>query len=152
MAQDLAQNYELAYHITTNMEDAELQKTRSEVENVVSSNGGRISYAKDPEKLRLSYPIKKEQFAYFGYVQFALEDGQALSVMNEQLKLNNSVLRYLIVKVHPVSGKDADTLKRSTMGDKRRTGRGKTVAKPSEAQPVKEEELEKKLEDIIEKI
>lgn len=151
MSDLLAQNYELAYHITTNLEEADVQKTRSEIENVLTSNQARISYAKDPEKIRLSYPIKHQQHAYFGYIHFSLEDGQALDHVNEGLKTNGNILRYLLMKLDDTAGKDADSIKRLSPNDRKRVGR-KAPAKASEAAPVQEAELEKKIEDILEKI
>lgn len=47
-------------------------------------------------KIRLAYPIKKENFAYFGYVYFEGEPA-AIKNLKADLKLNPEVLRYLII-------------------------------------------------------
>ena len=48
------------------------------------------------EKVRLAYPIKKEDYAYFGYFHFEGELA-ALKNLRADLKLKPEVLRYLII-------------------------------------------------------
>lgn len=154
---DLAkQNYELAFHITPTLEDADVQRTRQELEKVVISHGGVISFSKDPEKIRLAYPIKHQSNAYFGYFNFDLDSGEFLNQIRDDIKLNADILRFLILKqrVETKASKE-DLIRKLAMAEKRRAramkSPDKLSAKP-EAPKMEEAEIEKKLEEIIEKL
>lgn len=156
MAHESYQNYELAYHITTQLEDADVQKAAQEIEKIVTSHGGRVSFRKDPEKLRLSYPIQHQQHAHFGYVQFQLEDREQLAAMNEQLRLDAHVLRFLLMKFDPAAEKDKDIVRKIAMESRRGRAARPTLRQAPKAAPevpaVKEEELEKQIDTIIDKM
>lgn len=155
MSNTQGQNYELAYHITANLDEAEVQKSREEIEKLVSSNGGKVSYAKDPEKTRLSYMIDHQQFSYFGYVQFTLDEKEGLEHIKEQMNLNGNVLRHLLMKVNPEVQKDTDAIRKIAMSDRKRPTRSRQPERPKatpQEEAVKAEEIEKKIDDIIEKI
>ena len=92
-------NYELAFHLNPNLEEAKVKEIRQSIENIITSNKGVISYSKEPEKIRLSYEIKHVGNSYFGYIQFNLSEPQVLDELNEKLKLNPEVLRCLIIKL-----------------------------------------------------
>ncbi len=74
---DLKRNYELAFHINPNLEEARISQIKSELEKELMAGGSTITYAKDPERTRLSYPIGANNQAYFGYIQFQNENGKA---------------------------------------------------------------------------
>lgn len=95
--------YELAYHLDAGLEEAQVPQMREEIEKLVTSHGGMISFSKEPEKGRLSYPIRHSRSSYFGYVQFTMPDGEQLAVIDEQLRLNSHVIRFLVIKQEPVS-------------------------------------------------
>lgn len=157
MAQESFQNYELAYNITTQLEDAEVQKSAGDIEKIVASHGGTITFTKDLEKIRLSYPIKHQQYANFGYIYFQLENKEKLAEITEQLRLNGNILRFLLMKLDPQSEKDKDVVRKLAM-ENRRVKMARSTIRPAalqtkkEVPAVKEEELEKQIEDIIEKL
>lgn len=95
--------YELAYHLDANIEESQVPQMREELEKLVTSHGGIISFSKEPEKGRLSYPIRHSRSSYFGYMQFTMPDGEQLAVIDEQLRLNSHVIRFLVIKQEPVS-------------------------------------------------
>ncbi|MBX4211458.1 MAG: 30S ribosomal protein S6 [Candidatus Yanofskybacteria bacterium] len=138
------QTYELAYHVNPNLEAARVTEIKNELEKMVTDNGGAISFSKEPEKTHLSYEIQHERSSYFGFIQFSLSNKDVLMGMDEQLRLHNDILRYIVLKTEPESKRPSKP--RSMLGQERR------ARKPEEA-PVTEEqkkEMEKKLEDIIE--
>ena len=100
------QVYELAFHINPDLEEAQVQQVSQDIENYITSNKGTVSFKRELEKTRLSYLIKHKRMAYFGYFHFSLESPEeGLANINERFKLNNDVLRYLIVKLPADSGK-----------------------------------------------
>ena len=68
------QNYELGYHISVNLNEAEVQKTKMELEKIITSNGGAVSYSKEPEKIRLAYPIRHQTSSYFAKAFFSCRE------------------------------------------------------------------------------
>ena len=142
-------NYELAFHLNPNLEEAKVREIKENIERIITSNKGVISYFKEPEKTHLSYEIKHFGNSLFGYIQFNLSEAPALDELNEQLKLNPEILRYLIIKLPSDLQKKQSMLKQIKMKERQeKRAQTKTVT-PGE--PKKESgELDKKLEEIIE--
>src|SRR5437867_4293279 len=98
MSDKTEQYYELAFHIGSNLDESDIQKTRQEVEKIITSKGGIISFAKDLEKVRLAYPIQHQPYAFFGFFNFNLElPEEPLVKIRDELRLNHNVLRFLIL-------------------------------------------------------
>ena len=160
MSDLVKQNYELAFHISPNLEDTDVQKTKQELEKMVSSHGGFISFSKDPERIRLAYPIKHQTNAYFGYLDFNLENPESANQIRDELRLNPNVLRSLFIKLEEKPGqRKEDLVRRIAAAERRRARAAKDVEKPgvskTEAPKMGEEAekaLEEKLEEIIEKL
>lgn len=136
--------YELAYHLDANLEEAQVPQMREELEKLVTSHGGMISFSKEPEKTRLSYPIRHSRSSYFGYVQFTMPDGEQLAVIDEQLRLNNHVIRYIVLKQEPVS--QNQRVPRSTMD---KPAERKTAVKKAPATEKEAKEMEQELDKVI---
>ena len=132
------QLYELAYHIEPEVEAAQVPAIKEEIEKLITNEGGVVAYSKEPEHIRLSYPIKHDRMSYFGYVQFTVADREnAIAHIDEQLRLNNHIMRHLIVKLE----ERRKTPGRAPAGQPERRVR-KEVKKDSK-------EIEKQLEDVI---
>ena len=108
-------------------------------------SGGIISFKKEPERTRLSYPINHKGQAYFGYIHFNLESKENLAAIDEQVKLNNDVLRYLTIKIPADSGK----VKFRFKPPKPKMATEKAAEKPT---PEQSKELDKELEGILENL
>ena len=80
--------YEIAFILK--VEDA------SVLSQSLTNRGFTILNENPLEKVRLAYPIKKENYAYFGYLHFEGEPG-AIKNLRADLKLKPEVLRYLII-------------------------------------------------------
>ena len=140
-------NYELAFHLNPNLEEAKVKEIKEKIESIITSNKGVVSYSKEPEKIRLSYDIKHHGNSFFSYIQFNLSEAGALEELNEQLKLNPDVLRHLVIKLPSDLQKKQSMLKQVKM----REGQEKRAQTKSTAPIVGEnKELDKKLEEIIE--
>ena len=149
------QYYELAFHISSNLDEADVQKTRQEVEKMITSNGGVISFAKDPEKIRLAYPIQHQATAFFGHFNFNLASPEESVVkIRDDLRLNHNVLRFLILKheVQPKLDKE-ELVRKMASAERRRVKAAKDAEKPKgEAPKLDEKAIDEKLEEIIEKL
>lgn len=140
--------YELAFHLNPDFEESQIRQLAQNIENHITSTGGIISFKKEPERVRLSYPIKHKRQTYFGYIHFNLKpdsEKNELTNIDEQIKLNNDILRYLMVKIPVDSGKVKFRFKPL---------RQKAITeKPAEKQtPEAGKELDKQLEGILENL
>lgn len=137
--------YELAFHLNPDLEESQVQQFSQNMENYITSAGGVISFKKEPDKVRFSYPIKHKNYGYFGYYHFNLGSTESLSRIDEQVKLNNDIVRFLIVKVPADTGKVRFSFKPPKPKIK--------TEKPAEKQtPEASKELEKQLEGILENL
>jgi len=137
--------YELAFHLNPDLEETQMRQLAQNVENYITSAGGVISFKKEPERTRLSYPIKHKKQAYFGYIHFKLDLPEKLANIDEEVRHNNDILRYLAVKVPADSGK----VKFRFKPQKPRVA----PEKPAEPKtPEETKELEKQLEGILENL
>ena len=150
------QIYELAYHLNSSLEEADVQKTRQDLEKIVTSHGGIVLFSKDPERFRLSYPIKHQMNTYFGYFNFNLESIEDVpNQIRDELKMNHNILRSLILKVEPKNEKE-DLAHKLAIAEKRRIRAlkqaEKAVGPKTEAPKMDEKAVDEKLEEIIEKL
>lgn len=137
--------YELAFHLNPDLEESQVQQLAQNIENYITSAGGVVSFKKEPEKIRLSYLIKDKKQGYFGYIHFNLEIPENLANIDEQVRHNNDVLRYLVVKLPADSGK----VKFRFKPPKPKIATEKPAEKPT---PEQSKELDKELEGILENL
>ena len=153
---DLAkQNYELAFHISSTLDEADVQKTRQDLEKNITSHGGTVSFAKDPERIRLAYPINHQLSSFFGFFNFNLESPESVQQIRDELRLNQSVLRFLILRHDELSKtKKEDIVRRLAASEKRRARTAKPDKQTIKTQQPKADEkvIDEKLEEIIEKL
>ena len=142
--------YELAYHLNQNLEEAEVKTRAQDVELLLTQNGGTIVSSREPKKVHLSYPIAHQHGAYMGVVDFS-GPADMIEGLNAQLKLQEGILRYLII----AKPEDKDI----RMFGEQRNRKMRTHTAPvastlpkKEVTPGEEKEMEKKLEDVLEKI
>jgi ribosomal protein S6 len=51
---------------------------------------------KDPVRINLAYPVKKQKSAFFGYVDFEMDPNNLLN-FEKEIKQKNKVLRFMII-------------------------------------------------------
>lgn len=111
--------------------------------NIIEKNGGIITVEEKAKLIKLAYVIKKIKLgkfetAYFGWIKFTAETEAILSIKNDTDKMENMV-RYMIIvgndeQVQPRASKRTYTKKEEKIEDK---------------QQVNEEEVDKKIEELI---
>jgi small subunit ribosomal protein S6 len=148
--------YELAYHLIPELEEADVKARAQELVNLITQNNGSVLISKEPKRSHLSYPIRHKQYSYLGVLEFKAP-AEAVEKINAQIKLQNDVLRFLLLK------KDTGALR--TLGEPR-AGRMRmraqepamTKTRPSapvteqetkEEDKVKTEKIEKEIEEVI---
>ncbi len=158
---DVRRNYELAFHINPNLEEAKIAAISNDLKEQLTKGGAVITFAKEPERQRLSYEIVHNAQSYFGYIQFNtgneadLADARTgvLAGVEEYIKLNNDILRSLIIRL-PSDAQKSQTLERQMKAKERLEKRAQAATKQGiAAKPAADgEKLDKELETIIDKL
>lgn len=140
------ENYELAFHLLPELAEEESVKRFREIEGAVTQLGGTILASREPKKQHLSYQINHKKYGLFGVVNFK-SPTETITQLESQLKLNNSILRFLVLKIKE-NAKVLKTLKESTPRSRIKTH---TPPKPEEKpkEEIKPEVMEKQIEDVI---
>lgn len=155
---EIRRNYELAFHINQNLEESRISQIANELQEQLTKNGAMVTFAKEPERQRLSYEIAHNAGSYFGYIQFNIGDQSelpegrqgALAVAEEYIKLNNDILRSVILRL-PSDAQKSQALERQMKAKERLEKRAQANTKTA-TPAVPNEKLDKELETIIEKL
>lgn len=148
MEDSLRQNYELAYHIQPNVDEKRILEVKEGLEELITKQGGAITFSKVPERTHLSYPIRRERSSYFGYVQFSLtKPADALPALEEHIKLNADIIRHLTLKLETDAQKQKTLAKMAEHKERqeRRVKRQAATTGPK----ADSKEMEKQLEEVI---
>ena len=139
--------YELTYIVSPILDEKSLNETATAVRDFVSDLNARIKKEQLGEKRKLAYPIKKQLFGYYVTIEFDLEP-EKIAELQDYLKHQNDILRSLILsldeaKLHPAPAKARIQKTEAAVS-------AKTPFKTEKAEKIKIEELNKKLEEILE--
>ncbi|MEK7151263.1 MAG: 30S ribosomal protein S6 [Patescibacteria group bacterium] len=141
-------NYELAYHINPDLEEAEVKMRAQELNELISKSGGSILISRDPRKSHLSYPIKNNNYAYFGTMDFSISP-ESIEKINSQMKLLGDVLRYLLLS--KPTAKELRILGQHRSKPKIKTHESIVTVEPQKPKTMEEtKQLEEELEKVIE--
>lgn len=83
------ENYELAFWMKVEASDP--------VKAILAKNGAEIVKERPIQKMRLAFPIKKENFAFLGTMIFSVRS-EAVDVLKSDLNLESAILRYFLRK------------------------------------------------------
>ncbi len=126
-------HYELFYLIGASKE-AELEKIKGEVKELVSSLGGVFEEKETLEKRKMAYGIKQETHGIYVAVRFELPDQENINEISRKMNLNNNIMRFLISR--------ADELPELKSKEERiREAEGKAVAPVAKPEAKKEKEV-----------
>lgn len=146
MEEKNVKNYEIAFLVKK--EDG-----AKEIAEILNSYKADILKEGGVEEIRLAFPIKKENSAYFGHFSFLLPS-QDIMKLNDAVKINPKILRFSINASPVVRQMEAPTKnnqERKSFSASAKAGRPiATPAKKAEPAPaLTNEALEKKLEEIL---
>jgi small subunit ribosomal protein S6 len=157
MDQEVSQRaYELAFHLTPDMEESAVPTRVADVSAIVTQHGGSVSVSNEAKRIHLSYPIKRKHYAYFGVIDFQA-DPQTLTAIDAQMKLQDGLLRFMITSKPDLKEVRSlgDKMKRAKVHvaptHKAAAGEG-VKAQKAPAAPGEEKQIEKELEDVLGKI
>lgn len=90
--------YELTVLIHPDLE-ADLETPLNKVRDIIKNAGGNIIREDNWGKKKLAYPIKREEFAVYVYMDVALPADAPLKISNI-FNITDEVIRYLLVTVN----------------------------------------------------
>ena len=146
-----SRNYEFAYHVTAELDEARIPQIQQEVEALIQKSGGIITFAQQPERRKLSYEIKHQRQSFFAWVQFTTENTELIAELDEWARLHPEVLRHIVLKLEPESdkraAKQAEHLERKAAKAAKEGAAVKKVATEKKAEDTGK--LEQQIDDVI---
>lgn len=90
--------YELIFIVRPDTPEEELGKIITQMEGVVTGQGGKIEKVEKMGKRRLAYRVERQREGF--YVLFVIEgSGETVKEFERRLKVNDAVIKYLSVRV-----------------------------------------------------
>ena len=90
--------YETTVVVDYMLKPDDVKGLRDRITSFISNNGGEIVKSEDWGKRRLAYEINKKQYGFYLHLRFQAPAG-ILVLLEKEYRLNESVLRYLTIKV-----------------------------------------------------
>ena len=138
--------YETIYIVNPNLENDVLDKTMIEIGKELDKTKSKLINHRIWGKKRLAYPIEKQKYGSFILMQFEGGDQNKMVDFDTWMKLNNSVLRHMIVGLDNKPDVYVEESKKAPEADKDKT-LGETE---SEAKDDKIENNDLSIKDAIE--
>jgi ribosomal protein S6 len=143
-------NYEIIFILAPQLEGVDLDKTKQEITGLITKHGGTINF-KESEKRTLAYPINKQIFGIYLTTQTSISP-ENFSEISKQFRLNKQILRHIITQLETAKAAPEKLRPvRKTAPKKILTPEFKKPASP-ETTEGKLEEIDKKLDELIDKI
>ena len=99
--------YETTIIIDSMLKPEDIQNLRERILSFIANNGGEIVKVEEWGKRRLAYEIKKKQYGFYLHVRFKSPPA-LIALLEKEYRLNESILRYLTVKVHRLALKQEE--------------------------------------------
>ena len=125
-----SRQYELIYVIAPDVDEAGVAELHARVEEIVSAGGGRIDKTDNWGRRRLAYEIERHKEGTY-VLELFTGSGAIVAELDRRLKVNDNVLRHLVVRV------DED-LRKAERARARRQARRRQRPGDGEAAPVEQ--------------
>lgn len=132
-------SYELTFLISGNLSEEEAKQFQDKVTSLIQTEGGILADRGTILKKKLAYPIKKQIQVFLAILTFQLEPIK-LFPLEKKLKLENQILRYLILIKRPVKEMPVRRKKVSEIAP---------LIEKKKREKTELKDIEKKLEEIL---
>jgi len=143
--------YELTYIASPTISQEELAAFQKEVENVIGAKEGAVLKLEKTIAKTLSYPIKKQISGYFTTIVFQTSE-ENLKEIDQKIRHESKILRHFIVIKRPQKEMKARMIRRYSFKPEVKKSIFSGIlerVKKTEKVEVKEEEMNKKLDEIL---
>ena len=100
--------YETVFIIDPGCDETTVDKEIDTVKEIITEGDGRIVEVQKWGKRRLAYEIKKKKEGTYAFVRFK-SDSSVLQELNRRLRLNELILRHMIVLSQEVETEEQDS-------------------------------------------
>ena len=90
--------YEIAVVLSAKLEDEQRAQIIEKVTGLVERFEGTVTDVDNWGKKKLAYPVQKMDEGFYNFVHFETENADCPNEMEQQLRIMDGVIRYLIVK------------------------------------------------------
>ena len=94
----MTSTYELALVLNGKLEDDARAEALEKVQNYITRFGGIIVNVDDWGKKRFAYDINKQKEGFYYFIKFQSEDNNCPNELEANVRIMESVVRYLVVK------------------------------------------------------
>lgn len=136
-------NYELLCIVPVKYTEDELLPIKEKVREIISKSGGRVLFEDSLGKKKFAFPMKKAHQGYYLVYEFT-SDGAILKKLNYDLSLDSDIVRHIIVK-------RAKPMELELRPPKRKVVLSSEAVARDEKEKIKLEDLDKKLDEILDK-
>ncbi|MEX2784194.1 30S ribosomal protein S6 [Streptococcus sp. H49] len=91
--------YEILYIIRPNIEEEAKNALVARFDAILTDNGAVVAESKDWEKRRLAYEIQDFHEGLYHIVNLEANDAAALNEFDRLAKINDDILRHMVVKL-----------------------------------------------------
>ena len=93
----MTSTYELALVLNGKLEDDARAEALEKVQNYITRFGGSIVNVDDWGKKRFAYDINKQKEGFYYFIKFQSEDNNCPNELEANVRIMESVVRYLVV-------------------------------------------------------
>lgn len=94
-------NYEIALVFDSGLDEQGTDKEVEKIKEFISSRGGQVRRVDKWGRRRLAYEIKKKRDGYYLFMSVALDSPATLPELEHMCKLNESILRFRVLREEP---------------------------------------------------
>src|SRR5215475_2119553 len=90
-------NYEIMFIVNPNVAEEEIDKINGQLENIITSGGGKVEKIEKMGKRRLAYEVQKQREGY--YVLFTIAaNGDIIKECERRLRVMDAIIKYITVR------------------------------------------------------
>lgn len=90
--------YEIATVLSVRLEDEERTAIIERIKEMITRFGGNVADVDEWGKRKLAYEIQKMDEAFYYFIHFESDNADCPNEMEQQLRIMDGVIRYLIVR------------------------------------------------------
>lgn len=92
-------NYEIMFIVRPTLGENEIKAVAANFENILTSNGAKVTSFKEMGQRELAYEIKKFKSGYYFLFTIEASDDKAVKEFDRLALINSDVIRHLITKL-----------------------------------------------------
>lgn len=92
-------NYEIMFIVKPTLGEEDVKKVVKNFENVLTSNGAKITDSKELGQKEFAYEIKKYKSGFYFVYEIEAADDKAIKEFDRLSLISNDMIRHLITKI-----------------------------------------------------